>query len=106
MTNNEAYNKLLTVVGPDELKALETLYKAAESKEASGVGKDTSYITYKQYLFLKALAEAGGMTLVEALKSEGVEQGDKPWHIEKTAGKRLIDKFIELGYRDLLAPRR
>jgi hypothetical protein len=104
MTNDEAYQVLQPLVGPLEQEALDTLYKNAKVSQTNSVGsaERPSYISYKQYKFLVNLAVAGGTTLSDALAERGIAQGEKPWHIDRTAGKKLIDEFINLGYRDNL----
>lgn len=103
MTYDEAYQVLQPLVGPLEQEALETLYKGATTPSNNvGSANKASYISYKQYKFLVNLAAAGGSTLAAELASRGIAQGEKPWYIDRTAGKNLIDEFISLGYRDNL----
>lgn len=98
----DAYNMLSTVIMPEYKQALEVLYTNA--KATSSVGR-SNFISYKQYLFMRAMAEASGSTIASELEQRGIKTGEKPWQIDKDAGKRLIDEFISLGYRDLLPPR-
>lgn len=104
MTNEEAFQALLPLVGEDTMPALELLYANARANVRPTLDKEdpNRFITYKQYKFLVSLAVAGGSTLAEELASHNIEPGNKPWHIEKQAGKLLIDEFIKLGYRENL----
>ena len=51
---------------------------------------------------MRAMAEAANSTIAKELEDRGITVGEKPWQINKSDGKRVIDEFIELGYRDLL----
>ena len=102
LTVEDAYNMLSTVIMPEYKQALDTLYNQAKNN-SKGVGNtDNSYITYKQYKFMRAMAEAANSTIANELEDRGITIGEKPWQINKSDGKRVIDEFIELGYRDLL----
>ena len=96
----DAYSMLSTVIMPEYKQALDTLYNQA--KHSTGVGNTNSYISYKQYKFMRAMAEAANSTIAKELEDRGITVGEKPWQINKSDGKRVIDEFIELGYRDLL----
>ena len=96
----DAYNMLSTIIMPEYKQALDTLYNQA--KNSKGVGNTNSYISYKQYKFMRAMAEAANSTIAKELEDRGITVGEKPWQINKSDGKRVIDEFIELGYRDLL----
>lgn len=104
MKNEEAFQVLLPLVGDEGLEALQLLYSNAQSNVRPNVTnkKPENYISYKQYKFLVNLAVAGGSTLSKELESHHIEQGEKPWHIDKEAGKLLIEEFIKLGYREKL----
>ena len=104
MNNEEAFQQLLPLVGDQGLEALQLLYSHAQSNTRPAVDKESpkSFISYKQYKFLVNLAVAGGSTLSEELKARHIEQGEKPWHIDREAGKLLIDEFIKLGYQEKL----
>lgn len=107
MTIDEAYDKLVPLVGTQNIEYLDVLYRQAKDVAVqSEVPKAGNWISYKQFKFARALAEAGGSTLQAELDARGIKQGDKPWHIDKSEGKRLIDEFIELGYQDLLPSHR
>ena len=102
LTVEDAYNMLSTVIMPEYKQALDTLYNQAKNN-SKGVGNtDNSYITYKQYKFMRAMAEAANSTITKELEDRGITVGEKPWQISKSDGKRVIDEFIDLGYRDLL----
>lgn len=100
LTVDEAYSMLETVLAPEYKEALETLYSASKSQE-----QNKQYVSYKQFQFMKSLAIAGGSTLQEELAKRNIQTGEKPWQIDRQAGKNLIDEFISLGYRDQLPSR-